>query len=681
MIRWGRLVALCVAVLTGASAHADEPLTFVENRQVLTRLEAMGYGFESLFGAGKRADLASLYASAPAYRSIVDLIAADIGSLRAEMKAAGRPTYTQTVQEVGRAFDPQWLRSEASRMRLVGVINRLDRRDFHLAEGETGTCGEVRFIYRLAYSFKYKNRTLASRMPFNYNAVFTVAPDADGGCTGAAGRWTPAPDDNVDAGWLAGGVLDRKELRFKQLELNAQVTRFPSGQEPGFGGQAAYLMRIFGIDGDAITERPLENTPDTAKLESDEALRQQLVDYVRDNAAKIDLGVYQIPESLLARKVITFTTFGSARPGNHPFLSLIKAGDLEGVDYKSFKLVRSPEALIERLDNSACQGCHQTASTAGFHFIGLDEQSTSPLNRIEIGVSPHFHAEQPRRAAWLKAMMRDQEPGQFRPLSNAPPAKWQDGQAVYEPAGVTMSCNMPGDSRRFANDWQCVDGTVCTPLSATPGTDLQLAQCLLPKESPAMFSGHPCLAGEIAVAEDEPFNDGQELTGQFAAFAPKINRTTFTCRPPRIGVPGGIAYRNCLPEDRNFSRFGSSKPMPKEICALVGGKKFDLCVASGDFSSCLGGAVNRGMRPACDAANFCREDYMCQSLPDDIPGKARVKGVGFCSPTYFVFQMRVDSHLTPWDAKKRMVERESGQEPLLYRSIDIENGDDVEEAQ
>ncbi|TIV03810.1 MAG: hypothetical protein E5W04_06650, partial [Mesorhizobium sp.] len=71
-------------------------------------------------------------------------------------------------------------------------------------------------------------------------------------------------------------------------------------------------------------------------------------------------------------------------------------------------------------------------------------------------------------------------------------------------------------------------------------------------------------------------------------------------------------------------------------------------VATNNFDQCLGGAVNRGNRPACSADRFCREDYMCQSLPSDTPGAARVKGIGFCSPTYFLFQMRIDNHATPW---------------------------------
>jgi hypothetical protein len=131
----------------------------------------------------------------------------------------------------------RWLQTDAARFRLVGVINRLDRRDFNAAKGEGG-CGEVRFIYRLAYSFNYDKGTLASRMPFNFNAVFTAAPDADGACTGVAGRWTPAARRKRRCR-LAGRRCARQGRAdiLKQLELNAQVTRFPSGQEPGSAGR------------------------------------------------------------------------------------------------------------------------------------------------------------------------------------------------------------------------------------------------------------------------------------------------------------------------------------------------------------------------------------------------------------------------------------------------------------
>lgn len=647
------LVAIVGAVFMAQAANAETPLTIVDDPAVLAALDSNGYGFAGIFGVDGKGDLKTLYDKAPAYHAIVETIASDVAALRAEMKAGGRPLYEVTDGNVGRVMDMRWLRTDAARFRLVGIVNRLDRRDFAALQGDT-SCGEVRFVYRLSYSFKKNGKVLASRLPFNFSAVYDAAPDADGGCVGVAGRWAPQLDESVDAGWLTGGPLERTALTFKQLELNAQVVRFPSGQETEFGGQAAYLMRIFGIDGAAVSEKPLENTPDTARLAEDAALKARLADYVRTNVAAVDLGVYQIPDEFLARKVISWSTFGSARQANHPFTPLFQPADFAGVDFSALKLVRTPEALVERLDNGACQGCHQAGSTAGFHFIGLDDKTTSPLNRIEVGISPHLHADIPRRVAWLRATADGKEPNRFRPLSFAPPATWNDaGEIAYSPAEMAMPCLMPADAARFGATWQCGAGTVCTPLATASGVRTKLAQCLLPKDSEDMFSGHPCLTGYIASNAAQPFNDHYTITSQFAAFAPSISRAAYTCRPPKIGVPAGIAYRGCDDRDRSFAAFKTGKPMPNEICGLVGGKKFDTCVATNNFDQCLGGAVNRGNRPACSADHFCREDYMCQSLPPDTPGIGKVKGIGFCSPTYFIFQMRIDNHATPWSGAVR----------------------------
>ncbi|RUT95354.1 hypothetical protein EOD10_41040, partial [Mesorhizobium sp. M7A.T.Ca.TU.009.01.3.2] len=142
----------------------------------------------------------------------------------------------------------------------------------------------------------------------------------------------------------------------------------------------------------AISEKPLENTPDTARLSQDAALKARLAAYVGANLPAVDEGVYEIPDEFLARKIISWSTFGSARQANHPFTQLFQPKEFAPLDYSALKLVRTPEALVERLDNGACQGCHQAGSTAGFHFIGLDDKTTSPLNRIEVGISPHLHA-------------------------------------------------------------------------------------------------------------------------------------------------------------------------------------------------------------------------------------------------------------------------------------------------
>lgn len=643
------LTTLVMVTLAAQSANAAEnPVMIVDDPAVLAALDAKGFGFAGIFDVDGEDNLKTLYDKAPAYHAIVDTVASDIAALRAEMKAGGRTLYEVTDGNVGRIMDMRWLKTGAARFRLVGVVNRLDRHDFAALEGDK-SCGEVRFIYRLAYSFKKGGKVLASRLPFNFNAVYSAAADADGGCVGVAGRWTPQLDETVDAGWLTGGPLERAGLTFKQLELNAQVVRFPSGQETEFGGQAAYLMRIFGIEGAAVSEKPLENTPDTARLSQDAALKKELADYVSANVAAIDLGVYEIPDAFLAKKIISWSTFGSARQANHPFTQLFQPKEFASLDYSSPKLVRTPEALVERLDNGACQGCHQAGSTAGFHFIGLDDKTTSPLNRIEVGISPHLHAEIPRRQAWLRATQDGKQPNRYRPLSFAPPATWTDtGDVDYVPAEMAMPCLMPDDAKRFGATWQCGGGTVCTPLATASGVRTTLAQCLLPKDSPKMFSGHPCLTGSIASNATQPFNDRYSITGQFAAFAPDVSRAAYTCRPPKIGVPAGIAYRGCDDKDRAFTAFKPGKAMPSEICGMVGGKKFDICVATNNFDQCLGGAVNRGNRPACDAEHFCREDYMCQSMPPDTPGISKVKGIGFCSPTYFIFQMRIDNHATPW---------------------------------
>ncbi len=674
----GRLVLFLMILMWSAVGTAlahTQPVIFVDDPKILAALEAKTYRFSSIFNR-KHENLERLYEESPTYAALVDLVEADLSALKAEMAAGGRPLKERTNDRVGRVLDIRWLKSAAARFRLAGVVNRIDRRDFLALEGEHN-CGEIRFIYRLAYDFTKGKRRLASRMPVSFNAVYTIGTDPDGACTGVAGRWQPQLDEAVDAGWLTGGPLERSQLTFKQLELNAQVVRFPSETEPGFGGQAAYLMRIFGLDGDTLVEKTLENTPDMAAIAADEALRRQLEDYVRANAAAVDEGVYQIPEPLLARKVISFSTFGSARRANHPFTASLQAADFASLDFSGMRLVKSPEALLERLDNGACQGCHQSGSTAGFHFIGLDDASTSPLNRIEVGVSPHFHAEVARRTAYLEALAEDREPDHFRQLSSAPPADWSAGKAAYGPAEITMPCMMPDDAAKFGDVWQCAAGTVCTPL-ATAETGLKVAQCLLPKDSDRMFSGHPCLSGDIATDEPRPYKDNLAITTQFAAHAEKVGRVDYSCRPPRIGVPGGIAYRNCNDADRRFANFVKGEPMPNEICAMVGGKKFDLCVASGDFSQCIGGAVNRGNREACSAEHFCREDYMCQSLPPDTPGAAKVKGIGFCSPTYFLFQMRIDNHATPWtDDTARGMDEEEG----TYRSVDVDDEEGVEEAQ
>ncbi|MET0606987.1 MAG: hypothetical protein ABWZ80_11060, partial [Beijerinckiaceae bacterium] len=200
----------------------------------------------------------------------------------------------------------------------------------------------MRLIYRMSYTIADPAfpKPLSSRMPFNINVVYAV-PKPDGGdCASPARGWIPdalLASPRERAQWLTAGPLDRKRLVLKQIEVNAQIVRFPSGQETEFGGQAAYVMRVFRADTNSgalkLSPKPLENTPDVARLKSDSALRARLADFLRANTTKIDRGVFVVPDEFLATKAISFSTFGSARLANHPYAQLFSDKDFASVTF------------------------------------------------------------------------------------------------------------------------------------------------------------------------------------------------------------------------------------------------------------------------------------------------------------------------------------------------------------
>jgi hypothetical protein len=132
--------------------------------------------------------------------------------------------------------------------------------------------------------------------------------------------------------------------------------------------------------------------------------------------------------------------------------------------------------------------------------------------------------------------------------------------------------------------------------------------------------------------------------------------------------------RRCSLAEENF-KVDFSKGIPDELCANQGGQGFDMCAAAGDSGACLERSIARSMLDTCSLSRTCREDYICQAFPDyqkiskakyvrlkngklvnlstpeQIDGqaiaRARELGVGFCVPTYFLFNMRVDGHPSP----------------------------------
>jgi hypothetical protein len=639
------------AALAAGGMEAGKPFLDTLEPAALRLLEQRGFGFGAAFGKAGVASNADLHDASAAYRQLAATVTADVAELRREMEATGRRLYEITDGNVGRVFETAWISAPTARFGLVGVVLRLDRRDFFPVARQAETCGEVRLVYRLGYRFQRAGRTYASRMPFSANVVHDLSVPAEG-CAALA-RATTVPvglaTPEARASWLATTVLAAATGLPKQVEINAQVVRFPSGQETTFGGQAAYLMRVFGVTDTGVIEKPLENTPDAARLKADGALRDDLSRFLIERAGEVDRGVVRVPERFLATKAISFSTYGSARLANRPFSQVFgrDGAAFSGLSFAGMTTAASPAGFIERLDGGTCQGCHQSGATAGFHLIGEDASDASPVNRVLIGYSPHLNAERPRRSAYAEAVAAGREPNRYRPLPLSPPARWaSQGMPIFGRAGLGQACLPDSQRRHVGAGFACEGRATCQELAENAALGVAFGQCVL-NDRRDEFSGQACLTGRITTDPIRPWLDRFAVTGQVNSHASRINARDHTCRPPVGGAPAGLAYRQCDETDRRFAAFRPGQAPPNEICGFAGGRAFDICVATNDFAGCLGGSIVRGMRATCSAERLCREDFMCQALPADLPEVGRVAGLGYCSPTYFLFQMRLDGHPDP----------------------------------
>ena len=588
---------------------------------------------------------------------------------------------------VARVFNEKWLGSSDGLFILSGVVNRMDRRDF-----DPAYCGELRFIYRLGYEVRMNGKTYASRMPFTVNMVFSYADDGRN-CQDIAFLWRIQGIDNDDPAVIAQrllqGPLDFSRLIFKQMEINAQVVRFPSDLENmenrKFAGQAIYWMRIFALKDGKFQPAKLENTPDVQAILKDPAKQKQLQDYLSSHMAEIDNGAFRMPESLQADIALSFSTAGSARVANRPFDLVVgkeQAAQLvaaAGGPAKSLKFVQSGAGLLERLNTSSCMGCHQSSSTAGFHFLGVDRfdlgrdpdaiKAALDGNKLQLPFSPHVYAELARRKDHVERVALGQAPNTYRPHPSAPAAAWENAGPAYAAAGDNMPCPLNADLANTAK-WSCnaARNLSCQPLVTNASASSHLGQCMPAAQN--ISAGLSCRSNAIddstaKNAARNPFGFNlhsftdrvgkEELVYKIPEG--KLSGYDYNCRPTKIGVPLGRITRPCKPEEANLSAIRAGS-IPNEICAVVGGKGFEQ-MAKGYFDSGIFAAgVGRGLLNTCTPSRFCREDYICQEMPDFVTGakfnvsaqalnSLRSRKTGFCTPTYFVYQLRLDGHPNP----------------------------------
>ncbi|MET0287016.1 MAG: hypothetical protein ABW352_21210, partial [Polyangiales bacterium] len=439
------------------------------------------------------------------------------------------------------------------------------------------SCGETRLIYRLGHA--------QSRLPF------TVALELRnrGDCAVEARRWQRPASELTGEG---GPLHQPARQQLVQLAINVQAGRWPSAVRPDLGGHAEYLLRAFRWDGTAYVPRPLENTPDVARLKRDRELLEELSTWLHAHADEVDQGFAVIPERFLAEVATSVTPRGFARLANRPFTQLFVPARF--ADVAPARFTRTPEAFLRRLDDLSCSGCHQARAVAGFHQLGLDDDAPA-ANALAIGHSPHVHDDLPRRAAYVEALASGHAPEDARPFAEHSGERGEYG----------AHCGLADPS--FAG-WTCAPGLHCDGFEGDPAVGVCLGD---------RGVGDPCEPSRVQPDAD-PHRDRARL--ESARVCPEV------CEATRVGFPSGMCAGGC----------GAPGSTCGAIAVLT---PFNECLARGQpFVDC----ATQHSRPAglrgCDLDHPCRDDYLCARTGS---------GKGACLPPYFVLQMRVDGHPTP----------------------------------
>ncbi len=411
--------ALIMLLVATAAKAAPDPALVLQDPEILEVLEAQGLslGARLLGSAPALGHNRELGERSAAFRDVVASVTEDLAELKNQDKNLG-----PSMAFPHRLFDARWLKSPAAHFELAAVINRLDRRPFL-----PSSCGELRFVYRLKYSELVKGQRISSRLPFTINLVsFQYGAPGGKGCQDVAKTWLEARDHKGKdlSAWLVSknGPLSPQALapeRLKSLEVNLQSVRWPSTVRPDLGAHAEYLLRVFRYDQGGLALSPLENTPDVARLKKTPALRAKLHAWLGQPAqlAALDAGTLVVPDEFLALKATSVSPRGLTRLNNRPYSRLYTEADWRGAKTKGLASLTSPAAVLRRLDDLSCAGCHQGRSVAGFHLLGVDRADTATVNAVNVTGSPHLALDLPRRARFLEATAKGEEADPARPPS------------------------------------------------------------------------------------------------------------------------------------------------------------------------------------------------------------------------------------------------------------------------
>lgn len=535
----------------------------------------------------------------------------------------------QDHKQIGRAFDLDYLVNPKARFALVGVVNRADR-GYVLGN----RCGEIRFIYRLAYRVTDHNAEVFSRLPMTINLVYKAGTALDdGSCGNLASAWLKTgtetkSDELMSSGPLSPSFFDYKNLI--ALELNLQIDRSGAGAAGGFGGHAVYLLKVFDWTGSSFVEGTLENQIDREALLANPSLMKELKAYLLDPKLQkaIDGGTFILPKKFLAKKAISTAPGGMARSANRPYFNLFTEAELKNSFAANGEQVRSGDAFIRRLNDSTCTGCHQTRAIGGFHFTGIDPFGKYPGNSVALPGSPHYIGDLARRHEVLTTIAKRASVIDFSRGFSARPQERRSKSLIGSGLlnGWSSHCSTGKDAS--FKGWTCAEGLTCkTFFDISDKTGMGVC---VSKEQKV---GDPCEFGQTAnsgFGKDQFTRVGKRIVTVPNAMCSPQSQDRGTKTGGFLG--GNVRLLSCqdkpgdapLPPEANCGPLPASRP---GFNACIGKKNFDQCLR--DFS------MGVGLR-GCDQKNPCRDDYICaESFKTDR---------GVCVPPYFLFQFRVDGH-------------------------------------
>ena len=576
-------------------AERGDPVLIVTDVAALTRLEEAGMALGPLVFGGGSGQI-STFSGDAGYKSIRRKLERDL-----KQRFAGDDKAGVGLRFQHRAYDAEWLSSDKTRLELTAVVNRIDRRAF---DNGSGRCGEVRFIYRLAYETTIQETAVDSRLPMTVNVVFWQPGDD---CQAVARRWFVPPKtagvamaDALLAGPLAAANLSTENL--EAVEVNLQMLRWPAVLHPSLGGNTEYELRVFkrdeGVYDGPFHPTPLENTPDVERIAKRPALQKQLREWIADNLAGLEEGTAVLPDALSSDVSVSVTPRALGRLANRPFSQLLRTADFDALALSEYEHIGSPAALLRRLDTMSCQGCHATRSVAGFHVVGAPRNPDLKLDQVLVPTSAHLHGDLPRRQAYLLALTDGTPVDETRPFPDFEPTRGY---------GALCGLGDPGVAKRT-----CTDGLECVAMD-----DTLLGTCLPPGHGGV---GDPCELGKLrtnAVGYKDRVR-GAEISECDGSQVCNINK---------MGFPGGM----CTDSAAGVGSGGAKGP-------IVDFTAFNNCVGRRrPFPRCIEEAAHAVGLRACDETNRCRDDYVCARSP--------YEDAGVCLPPYFLFQLRVDGHV------------------------------------